>query len=168
MSNKSRKMYVAYGSNLNLDQMTYRCPDAQVLGSGVVKNHELTFWGTARRDCGVATILPRKGTDVPVGVFAISASDERNLDSYEGWPYLYRKEFITVELDSGKKVRGMVYLMNTGTVMRPSDYYYNTIKIGYEDFGFDTGFLDAAVKKAAKRVEDDDMSMYSFMRLIDD
>ena len=26
------KLYFAYGSNINLDQMTYRCPDAQAVG----------------------------------------------------------------------------------------------------------------------------------------
>lgn len=163
-----KKLYVAYGSNLHLEQMAHRCPDAKVYGSGVVKNYELTFWGSGRRG-GVATILPHRGTDVPVGVFEISDDDEKNLDVYEGWPHLYRKENITVLLNNGKKVKGMVYVMNYGTPSYPSDYYYNVIKSGYQSFGFDVSFLKKAADDVAKKIDDDyDMSQCSFMRLIKD
>ena len=30
------KLYVAYGSNLNLKQMAYRCPTATLVGTGAV------------------------------------------------------------------------------------------------------------------------------------
>lgn len=29
----SKKLYIAYGSNLNLNQMKYRCPTANVAGN---------------------------------------------------------------------------------------------------------------------------------------
>ena len=48
------KLYVAYGSNLNLEQMARRCPKAKVVGIGNLKDYQLTF----RR---VATIEPEKG-----------------------------------------------------------------------------------------------------------
>ena len=35
------KLYFAYGSNINLDQMAQRCPDAQVVGSVTLENYEL-------------------------------------------------------------------------------------------------------------------------------
>ena len=146
MAKKSnKKLYVAYGSNLHLDQMRHRCPDARVYGSGVIKNHELTFWGSWSRN-GVATVIPGAGNDVPVGIWEISARDEKNLDIYEGWPHLYRKENIEVVMDDGSTVTGMVYIMNEGgmSVVRPSDSYYNTIASGYKSFGFDLGFLKAA------------------------
>lgn len=37
------KLYVAYGSNLNLKQMAYRCPTATLVGTGVIENYELQF-----------------------------------------------------------------------------------------------------------------------------
>ena len=37
----SKKLYIAYGSNLNLKQMKYRCPTAKLLDIGVVENYEL-------------------------------------------------------------------------------------------------------------------------------
>ena len=144
MKKSNKKLYVAYGSNLHLEQMAYRCPDAKVFGTGVLKNYSLTFWGNTRGN-GVATVLPEAGTDVPVALWEISAADEKNLDRYEGFPYLYRKENIDVLMADGSIVTGMVYLMNHGQPTYPSDYYYNVIASGYKSFGFDTDFLEAAV-----------------------
>lgn len=77
------KLYVAYGSNLNLAQMARRCPDAKVVGIGTLKNYQLTFRG-------VATIEPVDGAETPVGVWEITPRDELALDRYEGYPSYYR------------------------------------------------------------------------------
>ena len=157
----NKKLYVAYGSNLNLAQMKYRCPDATVYGAGVIKNYELTFWGNWSR-CGVATVIPHRGTDVPVGLWEISENDEENLDVYEGWPHLYRKENIQVEMADGSVVTGMIYIMNESDNLRPaypSDRYFFTIYSGYHTFGFDLGFLQAARAK----ISDPD---YRFSKLL--
>ena len=39
------KYYIAYGSNLNLEQMARRCPTAKVVGSTTLKNYRLMFRG---------------------------------------------------------------------------------------------------------------------------
>ena len=33
------RKYIAYGSNLNREQMAKRCPDAKVIGSGMLKDY---------------------------------------------------------------------------------------------------------------------------------
>lgn len=38
---EQKKLYIAYGSNLNLPQMAVRCPTATVKGSGEIKGYEL-------------------------------------------------------------------------------------------------------------------------------
>lgn len=134
-----KKLYVAYGSNLHLAQMAHRCPDATVLGAGVIKNYRLAFYG-------VASIEPASGTDCPVGVWEISDRDEKNLDRYEGWPHLYRKEMIDVVMDNGDTVSAMVYIMNrSGMESNPSPGYYNTILSGYKSFGLPVKYLNDAV-----------------------
>ena len=40
------KYYIAYGSNMNLKQMAERCPTAERIGIGKVKNYELQFKGS--------------------------------------------------------------------------------------------------------------------------
>lgn len=159
MKKTNKKLYVAYGSNLHLEQMQYRCPDATVYGAGVLKDYDLTFWGYGNR-CGVATVIPCKGTDVPVAVWEVSEADEKSLDIYEGWPHLYRKEDIEVLMDDGSVVTGMIYIMNEKNMRPtdPSDYYYHTIATGYESFGFDLEFL----KNARKRIPE---AAYNFRKI---
>ena len=41
----SKRLYVAYGSNLNIQQMASRCPGAKLYGTGVIENFELQFKG---------------------------------------------------------------------------------------------------------------------------
>ncbi len=121
----NNKLYLAYGSNLNLKQMANRCPTAKVLGASQINDHRLLFRGAHAG--AVATIEPFKGGNVPVLVWEITPVDESALDRYEGWPFLYRKETIKVKF-GGKTVKAMVYIMNDGRPLgQPSCYYYSTI-----------------------------------------
>ena len=36
-----KQLYIAYGSNINLEQMAYRCPHSKVLGTAEIKDYEL-------------------------------------------------------------------------------------------------------------------------------
>lgn len=141
----ANKLYVAYGSNLNLEQMAWRCPMAKVVGVGSLKDYQLTF----RR---VATIEPEKGAVTPVGVWEITPRDEMALDVYEGYPRMYRKETVTVEMYDGTEKQAMAYIMNGGEPMTPSSGYYDTIERGYNDVGLDLKYLKAAVDDTKKRM----------------
>ena len=137
-----RKLYVAYGSNLNLSQMAERCPTARVAGAGVMEGWRLLFRGAHAG--AVATVEPFEGSSVPVLVWEITSADEAALDRYEGWPYLYRKETVEVKL-TDETVQAMVYIMNEGRPLgQPSCYYYTTILEGYRDAGFDVEILRKA------------------------
>ena len=105
-----RRLYVAYGSNLNLEQMKYRCPTAKLVGTGVIENCELQFKGFPTG--AFATIGQKPGASVPVGVFDIQPMDERSLDRYEGYPSHYFKKTVPVQMTNGDKVNAMVYIMN--------------------------------------------------------
>lgn len=76
------KLYVAYGSNLNKEQMRYRCPTAKFVGTGIIEGYELQFKGALHGAC--ATIAPKEGAAVPVGIWTIQKPDEKRLDLYEG------------------------------------------------------------------------------------
>lgn len=103
------KLYVAYGSNLNMQRMRGRCPTAKYLGSGVVENYELQFKGSPRG--AHATIAPKSGSSVPVGVWRIQGNDEKRLDLYEGHPDYYFKRTVPVTME-GRTIRGMAYIMD--------------------------------------------------------
>ena len=144
----SRKpmLYIAYGSNLNLPQMAHRCPTAKVAGVSEMKDSELLFRGG--RHGAVATVEPKEGSSVPVLLWKIRKQDEIALDRYEGYPYLYDKQMVDVDLN-GKTVSAMVYLMTPGHEFgMPSDYYADVIREGYKSSGFDTQILDDAIDHA--------------------
>lgn len=139
-------LYCAYGSNMNTEQMKWRCPKAAVVGTGFIPNYLLMFRG--KYDSAFATIQPDytsergKGKGVPVVVWEITESDEAALDRYEGYPKFYGKEKIKVYMNDGKKVEAMVYIMSKGhEVGIPSGTYFNTILDGYQDNGIDTEYL---------------------------
>lgn len=96
-----RKLYVAYGSNLNLEQMAYRCPSATILGTGLLNNWELIYRGSAVNSH--ATIRRKQGASVPVLLWEISPSDENRLDMYEGYPHYYFKQNVIVNMGNIRK-----------------------------------------------------------------
>lgn len=141
------KIYAAYGSNMNLQQMKRRCPTARVIGTGFVKDYELLFRGM--NGSAVATIEPKAGCMVPIVLMNIKSYDEKKLNIYEGFPNLYRKETIKVAYN-GEEVGAMIYLINYGKIASPSTYYYEVIEQGYIDNGIDLSYLKRAVNKCRK------------------
>ena len=63
-SNFNEQLYFAYGSNINLQQMGYRCPGAEIFGPAVLEGYDLVFRGGSRRGSGVATVIPKEGSQV--------------------------------------------------------------------------------------------------------
>ena len=150
---KEKRLYVAYGSNLNLYQMKFRCPTAKLIGTGIVKDHELQFKG--RSDCAFATIAPSEGGAVPVAVWELKESDEKSLDRYEGFPSHYFKQEIPVEMNNGKTISGMVYIMNLRQSFGvPSKSYVQTVSEGYRNCRLDMSVLKDAIRQSVSRYAD--------------
>jgi len=149
MNKEKGKIYAAYGSNLNLEQMAYRCPTAKVLGGAKLAGYRLLFRGGGGN--AVATVEKHEGGGVPLLLWAITPVDEAALDRYEGWPYLYRKETVKVRF-GGKWVSAMIYIMNEGRPLgAPSRYYYDVIRQGYADAGFNLSILGKAILNSVVR-----------------
>lgn len=147
----ANRLYVAYGSNLNIRQMKLRCPTAVLYGAGVIPNHELQFKGYESN--AHATISPKKGSSVPAAVWDIKPRDEVSLDRYEGFPSYYSKKNIEVQLDGfSELVTAMVYIMNQKMDFGiPSPTYYGTVADGYRDCGLNIDVLDKAVAESTEQ-----------------
>lgn len=150
-----KSIYLAYGSNMSLEQMYHRCPDAEPVGKGIIKGWRLMFKGS--QSGNYATIEKEEGCTVPVVAWAISEKDEERLDRYEGWPHFYVKE--TVEFDyigdrPGRRVKGegMVYIMppDESTLGLPSQRYFDVLVEGYHRFGLDLKILYEALDYSNK------------------
>ena len=146
-----KRYYIAYGSNLNVEQMAFRCPSARIIGTSEIKGYELLFKGS--KTGSYLTIEPKIGGKVPVAIWAVTAADEATLDRYEGYPNFYYKADFTLDvtpLGGGEScsMKCFAYIMNEGRpIGLPTDFYLRTCIEGYERFGFDKRILLRAVER---------------------
>ena len=142
-------LYFAYGSNINLGQMEYRCPDASVVGPVVLEGWELLF-----RRGGFATITPKEGDTVHGLLWSLTRSCERSLDRYEGYPRFYDKKMVTVRDSEGRSLSVMAYIMDDRfrEPMLPAESYYNGILEGYQQNGLPVSALKKAWEHAVQEV----------------
>lgn len=150
------KYYFAYGSNMNLDQMAYRCPDAEAVGRCVLKDYRLAFRGN-RTGWGVASILPEPGKEVQGLLWKITPKCEKSLDFYEGYPNLYGKKEVTVRTKTGEQTNVAVYIMNEPYQSQPalpSDYYLKGILDGCRQNHISQKDVRRAVEETKKELEE--------------
>ena len=142
-------LYFAYGSNINLDQMAYRCPDASVVGPVTLENYDLLF-----RRGGFATIAPKEGEAVTGLLWSITPGCERSLDRYEGYPRFYDKRKVTVRDSEGRSLSVMAYIMDERfrEPMLPTPTYYNGIMEGYHQNDMPTDSLKRAWEHCVEEV----------------
>ena len=148
MIDKQTKLYFAYGSNMNLEQMAFRCPDARVLGNVRLEGYRLAFRMNGGHR-GVATVLPKDGCHVDGVLWEISPRDEKHLDFYEGFPHLYSKEPVNVTDREGNTFNVMAYTMNSpykDKPAMPSVSYLEGILNGCRQNGIDTQTVIEAVR----------------------
>ena len=150
----SKRYYLAYGSNLNIRQMRLRCPGARVVGVAEIEDYELLFKGS--KTGAYLTIEPRKGASVPVGVWEVSAENEKQLDRYEGFPdFYYKKELHLpihgIRTGTVRERDCFVYIMHEERPLGiPSNYYLQTCVDGYESFSFGIKPLSSAYFKSCE------------------
>ena len=126
--------YIAYGSNLDVEQMQWRCPNARIVKVSKLVDFRLRF----RR--GFLTIEPAEGCEVPVVIWEIDDSDLRALDRYEGHAYY---KIVLPE--------GFAYVMYTKYPLgKPTSMYLKTVVNGYDYFGFDLDILQEAYDEVSE------------------
>lgn len=148
MNHMKKNYYIAYGSNMDFAQMRRRCPDAELVGAGIVKGYELLFKGSGSGN--YATIEKKTRAKVPVLVWRISPSDENALDRYEGFPTFYYKMQLPIKMQDGAEITGMAYIMHEDRALGlPSRVYERVLYDAYVSFGWDTALIDKALAKSA-------------------
>ena len=146
------RYYLAYGSNLNVRQMRFRCPTALVVGKGVIKDYRLLFKGS--KTSSYLTIEKAKGYEVPVAVWKVDEACEESLDRYEGYPSFYYKKEIEIDFKSIKKglprhSKAFVYIMHEERELGiPSRGYVEVCLEGYRTFGFNPILIEEAIIKS--------------------
>ena len=151
------KYYLAYGSNLNIRQMSHRCPSAVVVGTTIIKDYRLKFKGS--RTGSYLTIEKAKGYEVPVAVWKVNEEDERALDCYEGYPSFYYKKEIDIDFISIKRklphhAKAFIYIMHEDRNLGvPTKYYVDVCLEGYKTFNFNPERIIEALKLSLEENE---------------
>lgn len=141
------KLYVSYGSNMNIKQMNDRCPNAIIQAKGFLEDYKLVFRGK-----GHANIEKTPSSIVPIVMWQITKSCEDALDIYEGYPNYYTKRMIDINIDD-RQVKALTYVMTNeyeNKVNNPTKEYYSIIEQGYIDNEIGLSYLRTAYKNINK------------------
>jgi len=148
MAKKRNTIYIAYGSNMSVEQMKFRCPAAKLLGTGTLNNWQLQFKVHA-------TVKRAKGYAVPVLLWELTEVCEQALDRYEGFrplqPHMgyYHKQNVRIKIGESTRL-AMLYVMNPRHLCLPHREYYNVISDAYNEFGFDKNILQTAIDECRR------------------
>jgi len=93
-SHSQETLYFAYGSNMDLTQMKYRCRTAELFCNGKLDDHKLV-------ERLHADIEVSEGAEVHGILMFIQPDDLKSLDIYEGYPSYYDRKFVDVETEHG-------------------------------------------------------------------
>jgi len=142
-------LYFAYGSNMWREQMCQRCPEHELIGAAVLKDHALCFprFSTIRQ-CGVAGIVEMPGAEVWGVLYRLNARDLATLDKREGYdalrpPHLnrYDRQSIRV-LRNGDALDCLTYIARPEPGQHiPSVEYMSAIITGAEEHGLPAEYV---------------------------
>lgn len=141
------RVYISYGSNMDLEQMAYRCPGARVIGKSTLEGWRLAFMG--RPGNAHATILEEEGASTPVLVWAINEAHEAALDRYEGVRGgYYFKHYLPVKVGRKTYKDALVYIMSPNPYNLPTVGYVRGILQGYDSADIQAWPVFQALKTA--------------------
>ncbi len=133
--------YFAYGSNMLTERITDRLGPVEKTGLGILRNHQLVFnrLGTYLPG-GVASVVPRLGSDVLGVIWKIDAVQLKTLDIIED-PEAYSRETVGVDLEHNNSVECLTYISLAQGYHPPSEEYLSYLIQGAEEHGFPARYV---------------------------
>lgn len=144
------KYYLAYGSNANVGEMKYRCPNATIVGTTFLEGYNLIFKTHL-------TIEKSIGGKVPIVVWELGEGDELELDRYEGIDCNYYEKNYKEVTVKGEVLKGcLVYIMRDSYNYKlPQITYFERCVKGYEESDLDSKYLLEAMGRTMKYTENE-------------
>ena len=137
----SIKLYFAFGSNLDADQMSDRCPGSRPRFRARLSEHELAFTHLSRRwGGGAADILPSVGQRVWGLVYELEPHHLDILDHYEGG---YERIELRVHDDTNEMHRVTTYTVLEKGDFAPSRVYRDKMVAWGERWSLPRGYLES-------------------------
>ncbi|KAF8420059.1 hypothetical protein EV426DRAFT_254024 [Tirmania nivea] len=155
---QTRYYYFAYGSNLWLEQMHYRCPEYTYSGRGVLRGYR---WVISKR--GYANVIP-SGDEIEEEnpdeldsygvVYTLTKSDITTLDMYEGVDKKpvpsYLKVTMGIEMyekGEGVELPCLVYIDPRIELGKVREEYIGRINCGLKDAGLPEAWVEKVIRK---------------------
>jgi len=131
-------LYFAYGSNMDLIQMSNRCERAATVGIAKLASYRFII-----NSHGVATVVPDPAAAVEGLLWRITDEDECSLDHYEGVNQgIYRKAFVELETQDGRRIKALIYIAADSAPGMPRPGYLEEIISAAESCGLPGAYVD--------------------------
>ena len=115
------RLYFAYGSNLDREQLRERCPGSRARFRARLRDHRLDFtYYSSRWTGGAADVVPHSGEEVWGAVYELAEEDFNRLDRFERG---YDRVILTVEDEHGQPRRVVSYTVREKYSFRPTRSY---------------------------------------------
>ena len=138
MGKTGNKLYFAYGSNMDEEQMRHRCPDGATVGTARLPGY--LFIINSR---GVATVVTDGSSAVHGILWRITTECEARLDRYEGVKWgTYTKEKLGVEAEDGQTIEALVYVARDSEPGKGSDGYMEGIAAAAVRQGLPAAYIE--------------------------
>ena len=161
ITEKTPRLYFAYGSNLDKDDWTQWCiargkdsSGLKEIGPAWLDEYQLVFdYYSSSRECGAANIVRIASgmAATPGALFEIDDYTLKLLDRKEGVkiPGCYNREIVTVYTSDGQSHEAVTYIHNAeeSTFFEPSKHYESLIRNGLLRLNLPTAWLDFAIER---------------------
>ena len=138
MSETGNRLYFAYGSNMDEEQMRNRCPDATTVRTARLLNYQFII-----NSRGVATVVPDGSSAVHGVLWRITAECEAKLDEYEGVEWgTYTKKKLGVKAEDGQTIEALVYVARDSEPGEGRDGYMERIAAAAGHQGLPAAYIE--------------------------
>jgi gamma-glutamylcyclotransferase (GGCT)/AIG2-like uncharacterized protein YtfP len=126
--------YFAYGSNMNHEQMSKRCPSSKYIKRGYLQGYKFVYDGySSMRGGAVANVVKSNSGIVWGGIFEISEDNLSALDRYEGYPNNYDRKEVNITDDNNAISKAIVYYRINKEIGKPPGEYRQVVIEGAND-----------------------------------
>ena len=155
------RLYFAYGSNLNFDDLAAwsaengrETPNMKIVGKAFLPDHEPAYdVYSSARGSGVLNVCSRMGRILPGLLLQLGPRGEETLDLKEHYPEVYTKVIATVLFEDGGAVSAFTYVVGEArrqqALIRPSREYVQIVRQGLKSHGIIGDLHEAAECGAA-------------------
>lgn len=139
-------LHFAYGSNMSREAMRRRCPDAEPVGSAVLRGYRLFIMAS-----GYASVMPSFSAVVHGILWRVSPRDLAALDAYENVSGgLYTRAQIAV-IHDGRSVPALVYVGAERREGSPRKGYMELVLRAARDNGLPPEYIASLEQVASGR-----------------